>query len=202
LTDRAHSRKRSLLFIQPRLSPTDEPLIDDLTLRMTSALRRASTPDYRFCGVHVCLCGARSDSANRVLPSKAVTNTLCVHYLAYHRAEVPVAELNAVGLLSVGTESPTRAELGAPEYRVRRRPANSVLWGVDDSVQEDVDEENYVVRWRYILVLNNRSSLAACVRQASFVLSLDAVYSQPEFIEAGCGPRRPGSPRTSAACTR
>jgi len=40
---------------------------------MTSALRQASVPDYRFCGVHVCICGAVSDSTNRFLANGAVT---------------------------------------------------------------------------------------------------------------------------------
>lgn len=174
-----------MLFIQPTRLPTDEPLIDELTMRMTSALRQASVPDYRFCGVHVCICGAVSDSTNRVLANGAVTNTLSVHYLAYHRAEVPAAELDAVWQLPASADVPSPAELGAPEYRQRREPVNAIIWGVDDQIREEVDEEKEIVRWRYELVLDNRSSRAACVRQASFALSLDAAYSAPEIVEAG-----------------
>ena len=176
---------KAMLFIRPTRWPTDEPLIDELTMRMTSALRQARVPEERFCGVHFCICGAVSDSTNRVLANGAVTNTLCVHYLAYHRTEVPTAELDAVWKLPASAAVPSHAELGAPEYRLRREPIKSLAWGVAGPIREEVDEEKEVVRWRYELVLDNRSSLAACVQQASFALSLDAAYSAPEFVEAG-----------------
>ena len=174
-----------LLFIKPQRLPTAEPLIDDLTMRMTSALRQARVPDNRYCGIHVCICGAGSDSTNRILANGEVTNTLCVHYLAYHRAEVPAAELDAVRRLPAGAEVPSRAELGAPVHRVRLEATNSIIWSVDAQILEQVDEEKEIVRWQYELVLDNRSSRAARVRQASFMLSLAAVYSAPEIVKSG-----------------
>jgi hypothetical protein len=126
-----------------------------------------------------------SDSTSRVLPNGSVTNTLCVHYLAYHRGEVPAAELDTVWQFPASADVPSPAELGAPEYRLREEPVRSIICGVDDQIREEVDEEKEIVLWRYELVLDNRSSRAACVRQASFALSLDAVYSAPEIVEAG-----------------
>src|SRR5687768_14757592 len=155
-----------MLFIQPRRVPANEPLIDELTMRMTSALRQARVPGYRFCGVHVCSCGAVSDSTNRVLPNGSVTNTLCVHYLAYHRAEVPAAELEAVRRLPPSADVPSPAELGAPEYRLSHEPANSITWKVDDEIREEIDANKGIVVWRYELILDNRSGRAACVRRA------------------------------------
>jgi hypothetical protein len=95
---------------------------------------------------------------------------LCVHYRAYHRADVPAAELDAVWQLPAGADIPSPAELGAPEYRLRREPVDSIIWGVDEQIREEVDEEKEIVRWQYALVLDNRSNCAACVRQASFAL--------------------------------
>ena len=118
------SSRRRWLFIQPIRPPTNEPLIDELTMRMTSALRRASWPRYTFCGVHVCMCGAVSAPKDGVLGNGAVTNTLCVHYLAYHRAEVPIAELDAVPELPASAEVPSPEELCVPECRRRREHVN------------------------------------------------------------------------------
>jgi hypothetical protein len=56
---------------------------------------------------------------------------------------------------------------------------------IDKPIQEEIDEEKEIVRWRYELVLSNQSSLTASVRQASFQISLDAAYSAPESVEAG-----------------
>lgn len=171
-----------VLFIEPIRLPADEPLIDELTMRMTSALRRARVPDYRYLGIHVCICGARSDSTDRILPNGTGTNTLCVHYLAYHRAEVPAAELDAVRRLPAGAEVPTPYELGAPAYR---RPRTSLFWRLDDQIHEELDAEEEIVRWRYELLLDNRAGLAARVTEASFALSLDGAYSDDDVVEAG-----------------
>ena len=97
--------------------PTDDPVIDDLTLRMVRALREATAPNYSFCGFHECVCGALSDSTDRILPNGWMTNTLCVHYLAYHRGEIPARDLDAVSELPLGTAIPTSHELHGPMVR-------------------------------------------------------------------------------------
>ena len=90
---------------------------------------------------------AVSDATNRVLANGAVTNTLCVHYLAYHRAEVPVAELDAVWQLPAAADVPSLEELGAPDYRLPRKPVDSVIWRLNEPIQEEVDEEKAALRW-------------------------------------------------------
>ena len=184
--------QNQIRFIHPNRLPTDEPVIDELTMRMTSALRRASVSyerfyrlPPRFYRLPPCVCGAVCDPAHRVLSNGAVTTTLCVHYLAYHRTEVPVADLNAVRRLPASAEMPSSAELGTPEYRPRQEAPYRLLWRVDNPLQEEVDEQEEMVRCRYELVLGNLSSLALSVRKASFQLSLNAAYSAPESIEAG-----------------
>jgi hypothetical protein len=109
----AHRRK--LLYIRPKNMPTEEPVIDDLTLRMVGALRSARSPSYGYCGLHSCVRGALSDSSDRILPNGWMTNTLCVHYLAYHRTELPEKDRDAVGTLPPDKQAPTSFDLHGPE---------------------------------------------------------------------------------------
>ena len=103
-----------LLYIEPKNMPTENPIIDDLTLRMVRAFREATLPGYTFCGFHECVCGALSGSTDRILPNSWTTNTLCVHYLAYHRSEIPARDLDAVSERPLGTATPTSHELHGP----------------------------------------------------------------------------------------
>jgi hypothetical protein len=157
-----------VLFVEPRRLATDEPLIDELTMSMTGALRRATVPCYRFLGVHVCIRGAVSDSTNRILPNGEVTNTLCVHYLAYHRAEVPPTELDEVRRLPARAQMPSPAELGAPGHRFEPK---RLIWRLDAE--------------RYELLLDNRAKVAVQVTEASFARSLDGAHSDADTVEAG-----------------
>lgn len=138
-----------LLFIEPEGEPSKLPLIDELTSKMTKALRRGifgtqiekkrsknqeSKPPYMiiempwndkydfltnsgWMGVHECSCGAMSHSCNYLLPSGDIVNSLCIHYLAFHRGEVTHEELgriNDMPLYSSETIVPTDEELGWP----------------------------------------------------------------------------------------
>src|SRR5262245_38833062 len=111
--------------------PTENPVIDDLTLRMVRALREASKPDYTFCGFHECVCGALSDSTDRILPNGGMTNTLCVHYLAYHRGEVPAGDLDAVSELPLGTDIPTSDELHGPTVSFSCADGTKIIRPID-----------------------------------------------------------------------
>lgn len=98
-------------YIMPKNSPSEEPIIDELAMKMVAALRRATESRMRFLGFHTCVCGARSDSADFILPNGLRTNSLCVHYLAHHRVGIEAGELWAVVGLSVGREYPMSDEL-------------------------------------------------------------------------------------------
>ena len=111
-----------LLYIEPRLPPRPTPLVDELTCRMVWSLRAAtdtgtlSGTTFRkgdaYRGWHTCSCGAGSSNVDYLLPSGEVTNSLCIHYLAYHRHEIPPEQLARVAALPVvGTELPTEEEL-------------------------------------------------------------------------------------------
>lgn len=112
-----------VLYIEPSPKTSPQPLIDDLTRKMTAAYRR-STKGPTFRGWHTCACGVHSDNSEHKLPSGLETNSLCIHYLAFHRDEVPAAELEKVGQLDCGEAEPTTQELAAPGQKPEQhRPA-------------------------------------------------------------------------------
>lgn len=100
-----------LLFIEPGLPPSPQPVLDDVTRRMAAHLRAAQCGDVSYRGTHTCACGARSDNTDYVVDRRFTTNSLAVHYLAHHRAEVPADELADVLSLPVVCAEPTAQEL-------------------------------------------------------------------------------------------
>jgi len=102
-----------LLFIEPKLPASRVPIVDELTRRMAAAFRISTIGgEFRdFCGVHECVCGALSDNNDHALPNGRMTNSLCVHYVAYHRAEIPPRQLQEVAALPWGEVDPTEEEL-------------------------------------------------------------------------------------------
>ncbi len=114
------SSSKSILFIEPTFPANRGPVIDEYTRKMTAAyhqtlpgfLHDGEIVDIVTMGFQRCSCGASSDNVNHVLPDKsAETNSLCVHYLAHHRDEVPESELQKVASLTYGEEDPTTEEL-------------------------------------------------------------------------------------------
>jgi len=103
-----------LLFLEPKKKTSKEPLVDEATRKVTAAFRVA-TPGPMYRGVHRCSCGVLSSNRNYTLPNGLVTNSLCVHYLAYHRDEVPATEMEKVLKLKQGEAEPTTLELNAPK---------------------------------------------------------------------------------------
>jgi hypothetical protein len=100
-----------LLFIEPQQPALSTPIVDDVTRRMTAAFRVSTPSDIVFFGFHECVCGARSSAWNYFLPNGRQTNSLCIHYVAYHRAEVPDAQLQEVASFLWGEVEPTKYEL-------------------------------------------------------------------------------------------
>jgi hypothetical protein len=101
----------TLLFSEPQQPPSDRPVIDDLTRKLAGAYRLSREADYAYCGFHECSCGALSDTTDHYLSDGTMTNSLSVHYLAYHRHEVSEAELEFVRRLSADGVEPTTEEL-------------------------------------------------------------------------------------------
>lgn len=108
-------RKHGLLYVEPTAKTSKEPTIDSLTKKMTAAFRVAdSDMPFGFGGVHVCACGAKSEAKDFVLPNGLIINSLCVHYLAFHRDEIPHDQLLKVAQFKEGEVEPSLDELQPP----------------------------------------------------------------------------------------
>ncbi len=94
-----------ILYIEP-YDKSDDPVVDSLTIKMFNALKAHTATGYvnhngQFTpNIHTCRCGKNSKSYDYQLKSGQATNSLCVHYLAYHRKDVPENELSKVSLLN------------------------------------------------------------------------------------------------------
>lgn len=119
-----------ILYIEPQKPPSKMPVIDGLTRKMTAALRQAERGAC-WLGVHGCTgCyphDIMSHSCDYVLPNGQETNSLCIHYLAYHRDEVPTSEKLKVMKLGMGEADPTAEELAHPPEAPRRKTREEVL---------------------------------------------------------------------------
>ncbi len=111
---------KGILYIEPSARTSRQPLIDDLTCKMTAAFRKG-TKGSAWRGVHSCACGVHSSNCHYLLLNGEPTNSLCIHYLAYHRDEVPAAELDKVRQLDCGKEEPTAQELSTPGQKPEPR---------------------------------------------------------------------------------
>lgn len=103
-----------LLWIEPANEATPVPVIDRLTRKMCAAFRNLR-PFAASGGVHVCICGAMCDSGVYELPNGDNTHSLCIHYVAHHRSEVPEKQLVKIEAFSTGEAEPTYYELHGPE---------------------------------------------------------------------------------------
>lgn len=111
---------KMLLFIEPQNQKSDTPLIDELTKKMSAAFKGYTTgsgfegqfmEDAGTMGWHTCVCGAKSTNVDYLLPSGFITNSLCVHYLAWHRGEVLQSELDKLATLPNEFAEPTPEQL-------------------------------------------------------------------------------------------
>lgn len=102
---------RFLLQIEPTRAASGRPLVDDYTRAMASLLNGAKNGSG-WRGWHTCKCGANSGCCDLVLSDGSTTNSLAVHYLAKHRAEVPQAQLARVlALAGDARAEPTEAQI-------------------------------------------------------------------------------------------
>jgi hypothetical protein len=105
---------QGILYIEPSGMTSAEPVIDELTRKMAAALSNSKPSKEVWRGYHVCDCGSFSTNRDYILPNGQKTNSLCVHYLAYHREEVPKAQLEKVVMLGPDQMEPTEQQLAPP----------------------------------------------------------------------------------------
>jgi hypothetical protein len=123
--------EKGLLYIEPKRTASEEPIIDAYTRRMAAALARAvsggwggggDAQSFRvgdgWRGFHLCVCGAVSSSHDFQLSNGMPTNSLCVHYLARHRDEVPESELAKVMQLPDEEVEPTPEQVSPPGLKL------------------------------------------------------------------------------------
>jgi len=93
LLDDMTYKKVGILYIEPKQQRSSKPVIDEITKKMTWLWRHQEESGIMYFGTHGCICGAESSSNDHLLPLKnskyMLTNSLCVHYVAYHREEIP-----------------------------------------------------------------------------------------------------------------
>lgn len=124
-----------ILMIEPSSQVTAQPVVDEATRKMSAALRQARPGDSTN-GFHLCACGVSSGDTELWIMDGAgqlrLTNSLAVHYLAFHRPEITAAELSKVYALSDGEAEPNAQELRPPSsaraVRVARIPEGLRDW--------------------------------------------------------------------------
>ena len=104
-----------ILFIHPTEEKIGGPIIDSLTRKIAYAISTGQTDvvvcktlhkgiadiltNIRTMGVHRCICGATSESADYKIGPDLYTNSLGAHYVAYHRKDVPQEDLDKIATL-------------------------------------------------------------------------------------------------------
>ena len=126
-----------LLFVEPKNFCSKSPIIDSLTRKMTAAFRTATHPNACM-GWHDADCGAESDAYFHLIDDKFQTNSLCIHYLAFHRDEIPQCELDKVASLTHGEQEPTEEELQPIDELDRPKPQKK-----QTPEEEAAEEERY-----------------------------------------------------------
>jgi hypothetical protein len=126
------SDKGHLLFIDPRAASA-VPVIDKLTRKMTGAWKTREHGVNEYRGFHRCTgCDAESDNRDHfvvtVKGARLLTNSLAIHYLAFHRADVPRAELAKVASLAAEELEPS-AKLMKPRWYSSRHAGKMNLPG-------------------------------------------------------------------------
>lgn len=92
-------------MIEPAGPAAATPLVDDLTRVMCAIWRHHRyDSEHGYRGWHTCACGAMSDDREHRIRGWLLTNSLCVHYLAFHRDEVPTEEIEKVWALARGVD--------------------------------------------------------------------------------------------------
>lgn len=107
---------KGILMVEPSGSTSSSPLIDEVTRKMTAAWRKRLDSQHGYRGFHMCRCGASSDSRDHWVGEGEglLTNSLAIHYLAFHRSDISESELSKVRRLNFGEEEPTTQELSPP----------------------------------------------------------------------------------------
>jgi hypothetical protein len=161
--------------------PSQHPVIDELTLKMVRALRQATEPETKHAtrGFMVCACGASSPVTPVIVPNGWLTHGICVHHVAYHRADVSVRELEAIRTLPAGSDLPSEYERRVPELRLGSDHVTRT--NIQSISIESTDPD--VMHWTYTIAFYNHDSGALHLSHAEVAVSVAGVYGDPERVE-------------------
>lgn len=175
------SQPDHLLFIEPTGAPTP-PIVDDITRKLTAAWRQRRTSPFQSRGQHSCTgaaCDAMSDSADHTVAGLA-TNSLCIHYVAMHRAEVSQEDLDRIASFELGTAEPTVDDL-AGDWR-------AAVIGEEEAVQRwhaarrlMVQVEN-LVKTAYQDLAHDADGRYRILRQAEDLAVQAGVSPRPDYM--------------------
>ena len=110
----------AILMVEPSAKISKEPLVDELTRKMTATWRKRKESGISYRGFHVCQCNVFSDNKDHFVDGGKLTNSLCIHYLAFHRDDILPEELDKVRQLKDGEAQPTDEELHIPNKKFER----------------------------------------------------------------------------------
>lgn len=111
-----------LLFIEPKLR-AHEPIIDELTLKMSYAYVNSTTYNIKSCEYYNCICGAQSKWKLK-LDNGMLTNSLCVHYVACHRDEVPKKMIKVISSFDRQSLRASDASIAYPWEEMKLKQIN------------------------------------------------------------------------------
>jgi len=92
-----NTSNKYLLQIEPKSKRSALPTSDALSMKMELLLSQASK-GRGYKGTHKCICGKRSENYDLSIEGY-ITNSLAVHYLLWHRDEVPRSEIIKLRLI-------------------------------------------------------------------------------------------------------
>jgi len=58
-------------------------------------------PGKYYRGFFTCSCGLKGGSYDLILPGNIKTNKLAIHYVEYHRSEIPLKEIEKINKLYI-----------------------------------------------------------------------------------------------------
>lgn len=94
---------KHFMMIEPG-QRTVEPVNDPISKVAYEVYKMAKPREgHAYKGFHVCSCGQPSDNQDWIMPDGRITNSLVVHYVMFHRKDIPRAEL--AKLLAYATDT-------------------------------------------------------------------------------------------------
>ncbi len=144
--------KNTLLYIEPENEST-KLTIDEITMKMFNAIMNHTKvgillngkliENDNWRGFHFCVCDEMSSCNDYLLPSGHITNSLCVHYVAFHRDEVPKEDLIKIKkFIDIGnfTQKDVKDNLNGVTKKFGMQKWETKTGAVGSTEEEEYDE--------------------------------------------------------------